>query len=175
MQPQQQPLAEARYHQEWFASYSHGANCVNCRTHIDPKKISRVSRIENALYDMFYREAAPHKAHVCCPDYVMRELQEKIGDDFEKCTNALRDTMCISPLTSVHLYHEASRYVILRRYDAHVDAIEERLERLERLEARVTALEAEVEFLRGLDNARHVDMLHASKKRMYGEAADKKI
>lgn len=170
----QQPLA-TNGSQELFESYLHGASCASCRTN-DATKRSRVTQLENALYDIFYREAAPHKAHVCCPNYVLRELIERTGVKLGEIMDALRDTMGDhAPLTSVHVYHEASRYVLLRRLDAHVDAIEERLERLERLEARVTALEAEVEFLRGLDNARHVDMLHASKKRMYEEAADKKI
>lgn len=161
---------------EWFESYSHGAGCIDCASMTD-KTRARFAKIENALYEMFYRNGAPHKAHVCCSNYVTHKLRVHLGtENTEKISSAIRESMSkfgLSQIASVYLYHEASRYVILRRFDAYADETDQRLARLEALEARVAALESEVEFLRGLDNARHVDMLHASKKRMY--EADKKI
>lgn len=169
---------ETRDPAEWFESHSHGAGCLDCSDMI-AKNRERFVEIENALYDVFYRDAAPHKAHVCCANYVARKLSLRLGaENLEKHSHAIRESMStfgLSQIASAYLYHEASRYVMMRRFDARSEATDERLQRLEALEARVAALESEVEFLRGLDNARHVDMLHASKKRMYEEAADKKI
>lgn len=163
--------------EELFESYSHGAGCFDCASMSD-KSRERFAEIENALYDMFYRDAAPHKSHVCCANYVARRISLRLGANLDKYSIPIRESMSnfgLSQVISTYLYHEASRYVMMRRLDAQAEATDARLTRLEALEARVAALESEVEFLRGLDNARHVDMLHASKKRMYEATADKKI
>jgi hypothetical protein len=161
---------------EWSHT-THGAYA--CKYCADVSEESREIRdkIDDELHRIFYAEAPPHKYQVCCHEYVIHRVFDdgRVGVSRHRGLRAVAENMYTFNASPTHtaqwLCNQAERYVLMRHYD---DAIESLTARVATLEARLAALDSDVSFLKEVDHVRHIDVLHASKKRMY-EAADKKI
>lgn len=174
MQPPHAPHTTLTPKDHEWGHTTHGAYaCAHCEE-LSEETYAAFSKIDHELHRIFYEEGAPHKYHVCCQNYVLHRLFRGRPAERDKALRAVAETMYTFNASPTHavqwIFAHAERYTLMRHYDYTITML---TDRIEALEARLSVLDSDVAFLKEVDHVRHVDVLHASKRRMY--EADKKI